>query len=117
MSSKRGGPAPRPPKPDEYGIILATKEAVTGWDDLRRQAPGPTATLYDRLTAHPHKIDNPRRQGKLKGALGSRTVKGREYQQMQYEVTGGGRVWYVVDDERKEVLITFASTGHPKSTD
>ena len=37
--------------------------------------------------------------------------------QWQYEVTGGGRIWYLIDDPRRTVWITYAGTGHPKPTD
>lgn len=115
--SKRNHPAPRPPKPGEWGLILSTKEAVRGWTDLCQQARGPTATLYDHLTGDPRAIQNPERQGKLKGKLGTTEVNGNAYDQWQYEVTGGGRVWYVIDEDKRRVLITWASTGHPKQTE
>lgn len=35
----------------------------------------------------------------------------------QLEVTGAGRVWYAIDDERRTVVLTLANVGHPKSTD
>ena len=33
------------------------------------------------------------------------------------EVTGGGRIWYLLDPSRRIVWITEAGTGHPKTTD
>jgi len=38
-------------------------------------------------------------------------------EQWQYEVTGGGRIWYLVDDATRTVWLTYAGTGHPKATD
>lgn len=38
-------------------------------------------------------------------------------EQWQYEVTGAGRAWYCVDDKHHRVLLTLATTGHPKSTE
>ncbi|MGW6196243.1 hypothetical protein ACWF0M_08850 [Kribbella sp. NPDC055110] len=38
-------------------------------------------------------------------------------EQWQYEVTGGGRIWYLVDVDQRTVWITYAGTGHPKATD
>jgi hypothetical protein len=49
----------------------------------------------------------------LKGPLAH--VDGLE--QWQYEVTGGGRIWYLVDIDKNTVWITYAGTGHPKATD
>jgi hypothetical protein len=43
--------------------------------------------------------------------------KGEPLEQWQYEVTGGGRVCYVIDDVRRTAWITYAGTGHPKVTD
>jgi hypothetical protein len=37
--------------------------------------------------------------------------------QWQIEVTGAGRIWYLVDDDRKTVWIVEARTGHPKATE
>ncbi|WP_406423547.1 hypothetical protein OHA59_49860 [Streptomyces sp. NBC_01589] len=35
----------------------------------------------------------------------------------QFELTAGGRIWYLLDVERHTVWIDRASTGHPKATD
>ena len=35
----------------------------------------------------------------------------------QYEVTGGGRLWYVVDDRNKTVWLTETMPGHPEATE
>jgi len=44
---------------------------------------------------------NPDRVTQLRHALGTRVVKGESLEQWQYEVTGGGRVWYCPDDAAK----------------
>lgn len=49
--------------------------------------------------------------------LGTATWKGESFEQWQYEVTGGGRIWYLIDDLRRVTWITHAGTGHPKATD
>ncbi len=33
------------------------------------------------------------------------------------EVTSGGRIWYLVDEERRTVRIDYASPRHPKGTE
>jgi len=53
----------------------------------------------------------------LPGKLGTTEVNGNAYEQWQYEVAGGGRVWYVIDEDKRRALITWASTGHPKQTE
>ncbi|WP_329495262.1 hypothetical protein [Kitasatospora herbaricolor] len=42
---------------------------------------------------------------------------GRELERWQYEISGGGRTWYVLDVGDRTVWITYAGTGHPKATD
>ncbi len=37
--------------------------------------------------------------------------------QWQCEVTAAGRIWYVVDDEKRLVWVTLASASHPKGTE
>jgi uncharacterized protein (AIM24 family) len=53
----------------------------------------------------------------LAGDLAKRTIGGVELPQWQYEVTGGGRIWYCPDVRRKIVHLTRASCGHPEETD
>jgi hypothetical protein len=38
-------------------------------------------------------------------------------EQWQYEVTGGGRIWYLVDVKNMTVWVSWAGTGHPNATD
>jgi len=35
----------------------------------------------------------------------------------QIEVTGAGRVWYFVDQDKATVWIDYAGPGHPKATE
>jgi hypothetical protein len=53
----------------------------------------------------------------LKGELASRSIGGRTLDQWQLEVTGAGRIWYAIDDERRIVVLTLATVGHPATTD
>ena len=53
----------------------------------------------------------------LKGALSTHVIGGRTLDQWQYEVTGGGRIWYCPDGEARVVWIVMAGTAHPKATD
>lgn len=57
------------------------------------------------------------RQHRLKGDLGSVRIGGEDLPQWQFEVTAGGRVWYAVDEARHRVVLTYASTKHPKATE
>src|SRR5260221_634947 len=57
------------------------------------------------------------RHHRLRYDLATRKVGAQELEQWQIEVTGGGRVWYVIDDGAHTVWVTLAGTGHPKTTD
>ena len=46
-----------------------------------------------------------------------RIIGGRQLEQWQFEVTGAGRIWYAIDDERRVVILTLAAVGHPSMTD
>lgn len=114
---KRGERVAPPPREGEWEIRFATTEAANGWEELCKQAPGPTRECYDALARDPRNRTFASRQHPLKGELASRDVKGAKLEQWQYEVTGAGRVWYCIDDDSGRVLLTLASTGHPKSTE
>jgi hypothetical protein len=57
------------------------------------------------------------RHHQLKHTLATRAYRGRILEQWQYEVTGGGRILYLIDDATRTVWLTYAGTGHPKATD
>jgi hypothetical protein len=117
VSPKRGDRAAPPPIADEYDLRFATSEAADGWEHLGRQAAGNLRRAYERIRATPRALDSPDRQHRLKGRLGTAAFKGQELERWQYEVTGGGRVWYLIDDHTRTAWITYAGTGHPKATD
>lgn len=53
----------------------------------------------------------------LKGELAFGSYRGRALPQWQIEVTGGGRIWYLLDAENRTAWLVLASTGHPKATE
>jgi len=53
----------------------------------------------------------------LKGDLASVTHKGKVLPQWQYEVTGAGRIWYLVDEATRTLWLVAATSGHPKLTE
>jgi hypothetical protein len=117
MSPKRGDRAAPPPVGGEYDIRFAATEAVTGWEQLSRQAANNPRRAYERIRASPRALDSPDRQHRLKGNLGTTSFKGQSLERWRYEATGGGRVWYLLDDANRTAWITCAGTGHPKATD
>lgn len=105
----------RPPRKEEWALFFGDNSAAKGWEVLCQQAREATGDAYDILIQNPRQVS--KRQHRLKGGLGSRFVAGMDLEQWQYEVTGGGRIWYCVDDDNKRVILTYASTKHPKSTE
>jgi len=57
------------------------------------------------------------RHHRLKGGYAEDVFDGRRMPQWQIEVTAGGRIWYLLDVERRTVWITYASLRHPKVTE
>ena len=57
------------------------------------------------------------RQHRLRGDLATHRHNGRDMEQWEYEVTSGGRVRYVIDDDSRTVWLIYASPRHPKDTD
>lgn len=111
----RGDRVARPPKPGGWDFRYAEKAVADGWEQLCRQAAGPTGAAFDAIVSDPRSRSS--RQFPLKGALGSRTIKGKDLDQWEYEVTGAGRVFYCIDDKNSVVWLTLASVGHPKATE
>jgi hypothetical protein len=117
VSAKRGDRAAPPPRPDGYSVRFASNDAAKGWEELCRQAAPNTRAAFDAIEAEPCPSPPTSRQHPLKGSLATDTYAGRALPQWQYEVTSGGRVWYLVDHETRTCWIKHASTGHPKKTD
>lgn len=115
--AKRGDRVAPPPKADEWELIFGNSDAANGWEELVRQAPGPTREAFDAISRDPRDTARLGRQHRLRGDLATLRVGGEELEQWQYEVTAGGRVWYCVDPKRKRVVLTYASTKHPKITE
>lgn len=114
MSKRRERVAP-PPAKGGWDLRYGTSDAVKGWEKICVAASGNARVAWEKITADPRERTN--RQHPLKGGLGSRSVNGEEMEQWQYEVTGGGRIWYCIDDEKRTVWLTDAMTGHPKTTE
>ncbi len=62
------------------------------------------------------RADSPR-QARLHGRLSTMKVGDRRLDHWQIEVTGAGRVWYLVDADKATVWIDYAGPGHPKTTE
>jgi hypothetical protein len=54
---------------------------------------------------------------RLKHDLATGVRNGKTYPQWQIEVTGGGRIWNLFDDNGEPCRVVPAKTGHPRRTD
>ncbi|MCO5996099.1 hypothetical protein [Actinoallomurus rhizosphaericola] len=117
MSPKRGDDVAPPPVGDEWRLRFATNDAAKGWAELCNEAPGNTRRCYEALRSNPLSSGDPDRQHRLRGRLATAILAGAEYPQWEYEVTAGGRVRYLVDQNKRIVHLVYASPRHPKDTD
>jgi hypothetical protein len=117
VSAKRGERAAPPPGEGEYDVRFADNDASKGWEDLCSQAATNLLAAWRLMRSNPNPAVTTQRHHRLKGTQKIATYKGKLYPQWQIEVTGGGRIWYLLDEERRTCWITYAGTGHPKATD
>ncbi|MFD6325421.1 hypothetical protein ACR6C2_20655 [Streptomyces sp. INA 01156] len=117
MSPKRGDDVAPPSVGEEWHLRFATNEAAKGWGELGAEAPGNTRRCFEALRRDPLSRADLDRQHRLRGRLATANLRGQDLAQWEYEVTAGGRVRYLVDEERRTVHLVYASTRHPKDTD
>jgi hypothetical protein len=117
VSPKRGDDVPPPPIGDEWRLRFATNEAAKGWGDLCSEASGNARRCFEALRSDPLSQSDPDRQHRLRGRLATAVLGGIAYPQWEFEVTAGGRVRYLIDEERRTVHLVYASTRHPRDTD
>jgi hypothetical protein len=117
VSPKRGDRVAAPPVADEWDLRFGSNPAASGWEELCRTVAGNARRCFEDLRASPTPRPESGRQHRLKHEYKERSFGGKILPQWQYEVTGGGRVWYLVDDHKRIIWITYAGTGHPKATD
>jgi hypothetical protein len=116
VSPKRGDRVPPPVVAGEWEVRFGTSEAAKGWESLCHRAAGNTKAAWALMRVDPRPpVDG--RHHPLKYDLATRTIQGHACEQWQIEVTGAGRIWYAIDDERRTVWVTLAATGHPKATE
>jgi hypothetical protein len=57
------------------------------------------------------------RHSRLHGHLSTAKIGDKLFDHWQIEVTGSGRIWYLVDSDKATIWIDYAGPGHPKATD
>lgn len=102
-------------RPKPQTVKAADRQAGVGWDNLVAAAEEAADRAWVAMTSNPRRTDE--RQHQLRGQLAEVRVGGVKLDQWQYEATGGGRVWYGIDDEHRTLWITHAGPGHPKMTE
>lgn len=116
MSPKRLDRVAPPPVQGEWNVRFGETKAVSGWDDLCGQAQTNTRDAYELMRSNPRPPEDARHT-RLRGNLAKRSFRGRELEQWEIEVTGGGRVFYLVDDAERTVWVVHAGAGHPRATE
>lgn len=117
MSPKRGDRVAPPPGPGHWDIRFLDNGCAKGWEELCRQAPGNTLAAWTIMRQNPAPPMDAPRHHRMNHDLATREVRGRVPDRWQIEVTGAGRVWYLVDRENATIWIDYAGPGHPKATD
>lgn len=117
MSPKRHDDVAPPAIDGEWRIRYANTQSVDGWLDLCRKAPGNTRRAYEILRSDPKPTGPTARHHRLRYELAFVVSGGMRMEHWQYEVTGGGRIWYYIDEANRTVWIDYAGVGHPKATD
>jgi hypothetical protein len=92
-------------------------ESANGWEDLCKQAPGNTLDAWTIMRTNPAPPVQSPRHHRLRAGLATGSHRGRKLDRWQIEVTGSGRIWYLVDSERTTIWIHYAGPGHPKATE
>ncbi len=130
--SRRRQRLSRPTRKDEWAIEAANERVAKDWDALAAVAANSLADAWDVLSKNPQVHSD--RMHRLKGRLATGEFAGRTLSQWQYEVTGGGRIWYLVDDPTQDhkkkstrkgrgpkpyrrVIVVAVHIGHPKETE
>jgi hypothetical protein len=116
VSLGKGDPVAPPPDKDEYHVKFDSRAAAVGWQQLCTQAAANTRAAWLAMRTDPAPSVPTARHHQLHGDLAFGTRGGKPYPRWQIEVTGGGRVWYLFDDERRTCWVVLAGTGHPRET-
>lgn len=116
MSPKRNDDVPPPAVAGEWRIRYGTNDAVAGWQELTNKAPGNTRDAWNTMRLRPG-MDPDERHHQLRGTLSTGTAGGCVLPQWQIEVTGSGRIWYLLDKDKHTIWVIYASLRHPKKTE
>lgn len=117
MSPRRGDRVTVPPPEGHWDVRFATGDAAMGWEELCRHVLSNARRCLEILQTAPRSSANPDRQHRLRGDLATHQHNGKNLEQWEFEITGSGRVRYVIDERTRTVWLVYASPRHPKDTD
>lgn len=117
MSPRRGDRLTVPPPLGQWDVRFGTSDAALGREELCRHALVNTRWCLEGLRLEPRSGASHDRRHRLRGDLATHRHNGRDLEQREFEVTSGGRVRYVIDDENRTIWLIYASPRHPKDTD
>ncbi len=116
MSPRRNDPVAPPPVEGEWQIRFSNNDAAKGWQELENRAANNLRRARDTMRADPAPAVQTSRHKQLMGRLSTGSNGGRVLPHWQIEVTGGDRVWYLLDVEKHTVWVDYAG-AHPKATE
>lgn len=116
MSPKKHDPVAPPPVDGEWRIRFNNNDAAKGWQELENRAANNLRRAWDTMRTDPGPAVLTSRHKQLMGRLSTGAHGGRVLPRWQIEVTGGDRVWYLLDVEQRTVWVDYAG-AHPKATE
>jgi len=118
VSLKRNDPVAPPTIGEEWHIRYGVTDAVDGWKELENRAANNLRAAWEIMRHSPGAASGrpTSRHHPLRGPVETVVRGGRVLPQWQIEVTGGDRVWYLLDAEKRTVWVDYAG-AHPKATE
>lgn len=114
--SRRGERVARPAASSrEWEVRFKTRDAAKAWNQLCNTHAANAATAFDHMQRTPRERHS--RSHPLRGELAEGQVEGRTCERWQYEVTGAGRLWYLIDERKRTIWLEEVRPGHPKKTE
>lgn len=115
MSPDRGDRVARPPESPQWEFRHLSKSVGREWEQLCNQLPEAARDAYDLIIDQPQPHTS--RHHPLHGDLATRTVKGRDLNRWQHELTSGARLWFLLDPADRLAWLEQIHFGHPKATE
>jgi hypothetical protein len=102
----------RPTKSTEFEIVFGSRQAQVGWQNLLGTQRNALTQAWDQLSDNP--LAHTPTLHPLKGELGVVSREGVSHTLRQYELSGGARIWFYV--EQRQVILVDVHTRHPNQT-